>query len=141
MSDCIFCKIVNGEVPAAKVYEDEYTIAFMDLGQVNPGHVIVAAKPHVENIFGLDDTLAAAVFRTTTRVAKAVKKAFNPEGLTVLQANGQAGWQTVFHFHIHVLPRHPDDGVGLTWPAKRPPSEELQRLGDIVRNAISQAGA
>lgn len=141
MTECIFCKIVKGEVPAAKVYEDEHTIAFMDVGQVNPGHVIVAAKPHVENIFGLDDSLAAAVFRTTTKVAKAVKRAFNPAGLTLLQANGQAGWQTVFHFHIHVLPRHPDDGVGLTWPAKRPPNEELQRLGGIVRNALVQPDA
>ena len=74
MSDCVFCKIVEGQIPSTKVHEDGLTLAFMDIGQVNPGHVLVAVKPHVENIFGLDDTLAAAVFQTAARVARAVKK-------------------------------------------------------------------
>jgi histidine triad (HIT) family protein len=100
----------------------------MDVGQLNPGHVVVAVKPHVETIFELDPDLAAAAFRTASRVAKAVKAAFDPEGLTILQANNKAGWQTVPHFHMHVLPRHADDGVTITWPAKNPPSEELAKL-------------
>ena len=79
------------------------TLAFMDLGHVNPGHTIVAVKRHIENIYGLDETLAAAVFRTATRIAKVLKKAMQPEGITLLQANETAGWQTVFHFHFHVL--------------------------------------
>jgi histidine triad (HIT) family protein len=117
MSDCVFCKIVEGKIPAVMVHEDDDTLAFMDLGQVNPGHAIVAGKPHVKDIYVLTNDLAAAVFRTATRIAQAVKKAMKPEGMTLLQANEVAGWQTVLHFHIHVLPRHKDDGVTITWPA------------------------
>ncbi|MCH9044835.1 MAG: HIT family protein [SAR324 cluster bacterium] len=133
MSDCIFCKIVAGEIPAHKVYEDDQTLAFMDIGQVNPGHVIVALKPHAETLFDVSQEQAAAVFKTVHKVAAAVRSAFSPEGLTVLQANGKAGWQTIAHFHLHVLPRHTDDGVALTWPAKNPPQEELAALAARIR--------
>lgn len=136
MSDCIFCRIVAGEIPATIVHEDEDTLAFMDLGQVNPGHVIVAVKPHVQDIYALNEDLAGAAFRTATRIAQAVKKAMKPEGMTLLQANEAAGWQTVLHFHMHVLPRHKDDGVALTWPAKQPPKEELEQLGAKVKAAL-----
>lgn len=128
MEATVFSRIINGEIPAAKVFEDEHTIAFMDAGQVNPGHVIVATKKQVETILDIDDELAAALFRTASRVAKAVDRAFKPEGITILQANRPAGWQTVPHVHVHVLPRHRDDGVGLTWPRKNPPLEELRGL-------------
>lgn len=136
MSDCVFCRIVAGEIPAAKVYEDELTLAFMDIGQVNPGHVIVAVKPHRETILDLDDDLAGAVFRTAARVARAAEAAFHPGGITVLQANRKAGWQTVPHLHLHVLPRHESDGVGLTWPVKNPPFAELQDLAGKLRAAL-----
>jgi histidine triad (HIT) family protein len=128
MEPSVFTRIVNGEIPAAKVYEDEHTIAFMDAGQVNPGHVIVATKKQLETILDLDDELAAALFRTAARVARAVERAFKPEGITVLQANKPAGWQTVPHVHLHVLPRHRGDGVELVWPRKNPPLAELQAL-------------
>ena len=133
MSDCIFCKIVAGEIPAHKVYEDDQTLAFMDIGQVNPGHVIVALKPHAETLFDVSQEQAGVVFETVHKVAAAVRSAFSPEGLTVLQANGKAGWQTIAHFHLHVLPRHTDDGVALTWPAKNPPQEELAALAARIR--------
>ncbi|MCJ8502762.1 HIT family protein [Desulfatitalea alkaliphila] len=136
MTDCIFCRIVAGEVPVAKVYEDDQTLAFMDLGQVNPGHVIVAVKPHVADIYGLSDALAAAAFQTAAKVARAAKQTFHPDGMTLLQANEPAGLQTVFHFHLHVLPRHVDDGVALTWPAKHPPREELERLAGLLREGV-----
>lgn len=128
MQASVFTRIIRGELPAAKVYEDEQTIAFMDAGQVNPGHVIVATKQQVETIVDLDDELAAALFRTVARVARAVDAAFRPEGITVLQANRPAGWQTVPHVHVHVLPRHRGDGVELVWPRKEPPLAELQAL-------------
>lgn len=136
MANCVFCKIVAGELPASRVYEDEHTIAFMDAGQVNPGHVIVAVKPHLPHIYDLDEALAGAVFATAARVAKAVKRALAPAGMTLLQANEKAGWQTVEHLHLHVLPRHEGDGVELTWPAKRPPAEELDRLAAVVRGGL-----
>jgi histidine triad (HIT) family protein len=136
MSACVFCRIVAGELPSAKVHEDELTIAFMDIGQVNPGHVIVAVKRHCETILDLDDQLAGAVFKTAARVARAVEAAFSPGGITVLQANRKAGWQTVPHMHLHVLPRHDGDGVGLTWPAKNPPFAELEPLAEKLRAAL-----
>ena len=137
MDECIFCKIVRGEAPASIVYEDDVTLAFMDLGHVNPGHTIVAVKPHIANIYSLDDALAAAVFGTATRLAQALKKAMRPAGMTLLQANETAGWQTVNHFHIHVLPRHPNDGATLTWPAKRPPREALEGYAAQVRATLT----
>jgi histidine triad (HIT) family protein len=135
MSDCIFCRIVAGEVPAAKVYEDAHTVAFMDLGQVNPGHVIVAVKPHVENIYGLSDDLAAAAFQAAAKMARAIKTAMQAEGVTLLQANEPAGWQTVFHFHLHVVPRYANDGLSFSWPVKNPPQSELNRLAEQIRQA------
>jgi histidine triad (HIT) family protein len=134
MTDCVFCRIVSGEIPSAKVYEDAQIIAFMDAGQVNPGHVLVAVKEHIKNIYDLRADLAAAVFQVAVRIAKAAKASMRPDGITLLQANEQAGWQTVEHFHIHVLPRHVDDGVNLTWPVKNPTSEELDRFADKVKS-------
>ena len=137
MTDCIFCKIISGEIPASKVYEDSQILAFMDAGQVNPGHVLVAVKEHIKNIYELQSDLAAAVFQAATRIAKAAKVSMQPSGMTLLQANEKAGWQTVEHFHIHVLPRHFDDGVTFTWPAKHPSKEELDRLADRVKGELA----
>ena len=137
MSDCVFCKIVAGQIPSTKVHEDEHTLAFMDLGQVNPGHVLVAVKKHAANIFELDDTQAAAVARTSTRVARAIREAFKPEGLSVYQANGKAAGQTVFHYHVHLLPRHDTDGMELTWPVKNPPRAILEGYAENIRKQFT----
>lgn len=137
MADCIFCKIVSGQVPSSKVYEDSQVLGFMDAGQVNPGHVIVAVKPHVPYIYDLNADSAAAVFQAAARIAKAVKASMQPAGMTLLQANEKAGWQTVEHFHLHVLPRHLEDGVTFTWPAKNPPREELDRLAEKVKSGLA----
>jgi len=137
-TDCIFCRIVAGEIPAAIVHRDERVIAFMDAGQVNDGHVIVATTRHVPTIYGLDDDEAGAAFRVAARIARAVKREFAAAGLSILQANEAAGFQTVPHFHLHVLPRHEGDGVALAWPAKRPPADRLVALGERVRAAMSE---
>ena len=137
MSNCVFCRIVAKQIPASVVQEDEHTLAFMDLGQVNPGHVLVAAKAHVENIFGLDPVQAAAVSKTMLRVARAIRDAFAPQGLSVYQANGKAAGQTVFHYHVHLVPRHDDDGMALTWPVKNPPREKLEDYAARIRASIS----
>ena len=126
MSQCVFCRIVAKEIPATVVHEDEHTLAFMDIGQVNPGHVLVALKKHAENIFSLEDAQAAAVFRAAAKVARAIRAAFEPQGLSVYQANGAAAGQTVLHLHIHLVPRHDGDGMQLTWPVKNPPREKLE---------------
>jgi histidine triad (HIT) family protein len=136
MNDCVFCKIVAGQIPSTRVFEDEHTLAFMDLGQVNPGHVLVAVKKHAANLFELDDIQAAAIARANTRVARAIRDAFNPEGLSVYQANGKAAGQTVFHYHVHLLPRHAADGMELTWPVKNPPRATLEVHADKIRSKI-----
>jgi histidine triad (HIT) family protein len=133
MADCVFCKLVARQIPASIVYEDEATLAFMDLGQVNPGHVLVACRAHAENIYALEDAQAAAVFRTAARVARAVRDAFGPPGLSIYQANGAPAGQTVFHFHLHVLPRHDGDGMQLVWPVKNPPRERLEEYAGRIR--------
>jgi histidine triad (HIT) family protein len=133
MSDCVFCKIVARQIPAAVVHEDAETLAFMDIGQVNPGHVLVACKAHVENVYGLQDAQAAAVFRAAAKVARAIRAAFDPPGLSIYQANGKPAGQTVFHFHLHVLPRHDADGMQLVWPVKNPPREKLAEYAALIR--------
>lgn len=137
MDDCVFCKIVAGQIPATVVHEDEHTLAFMDIGQVNPGHVLVAVKKHAENIYALDDTQVAAAFRTAARVSRAIREAFAPQGLSVYQANGKAAGQTVFHFHVHLVPRHEADGMELSWPVKNPPREMLAQNADKIRAKLA----
>ena len=133
MSTCVFCRIVAKEIPATVVHEDQHTLAFMDIGQVNPGHVLVAVKKHAENIFALDEAQAAAVFGAAAKVARAIRGAFEPQGLSVYQANGAAAGQTVFHLHIHLVPRHDGDGMALTWPVKNPPREKLAEYAQKIR--------
>ncbi len=136
VSYCVFCKIIAGQIPSTRVHEDEHTLAFMDIGQVNPGHVLVAVKPHAENILALDDVLAGAVFRATARVARAVQAAFSPQGISIYQANGAAAGQTVAHLHVHVIPRWDADGMALTWPVKNPPRDALEAYAAKIRAAI-----
>ena len=124
--DSVFTKIIKREIPAAIVYEDDAVIAFMDAGQVNPGHVLVATRKQAETLLDIDEALAMQLFGVAHRVARAVQAVWQPEGITLLQANKPAGWQTVPHLHVHVLPRYVGDGVALVWPRKDPPLAVLQ---------------
>jgi len=124
----VFERLLGGELPCAKVYEDELVFAFMDAGQVNDGHVIVATRAPRETLLDCTEDEAAALMRAAHRIARAVQAAFAPAGITVLQANKPAGWQTVPHLHLHGLPRHAGDGVELTWPRKEPGIERLRAL-------------
>ena len=136
---CIFCRLVSGDIPSAKVYEDALTIAFMDLGQVNPGHVLVATRRHAATLLDITAEEAAAVMQTAQRVAQAVQAVFDPPGLTLLQANGREGDQTVFHFHLHVVPRHGGDGIALSWPRKEPGAEVLRGYAERLRAVLVTA--
>jgi histidine triad (HIT) family protein len=136
MSDCIFCRIVAKQIPATVVHEDEHTLAFMDLGQVNPGHVLVTLKTHVENVFNLKPEQAAVLGVASARVARAIRDAFAPQGLSVYQANGKAAGQTVFHYHVHLVPRHDGDGMALSWPVKNPPREQLEAHAAKIRASL-----
>lgn len=136
---CLFCRLIAGEIPAARVYEDARTIAFMDIGQVNPGHVLVAIKRHAATLLDLSAEEAGAVMQTAHRLAVALRDTFDPPGLTLLQANGKEGDQTVFHFHMHVVPRHRDDGIALSWPRKDPPATVLEDYAARLREKLGSA--
>jgi histidine triad (HIT) family protein len=132
MTKTIFEKLASGEIPCAKVYEDDIAFAFMDAGQVNDGHVVVASKRPAATILDLTAQEAAHLFAVTREIAAAVERAFAPDGLTILQANRPAGWQTVPHFHLHVLPRHANDGVTLGWPRREPGLDKLRELATRI---------
>ena len=136
MENCVFCRIVAGTLPASRVYEDEQTLVIMDLQSVNPGHMLVLLKDHHPNVYSLDDEQAGAVFRTAARMARVAKKAYGCEGVTLLQANEVASAQTVFHLHIHVLPRWSGDGMALAWPAKNPTRGALEVMASRLRAAL-----
>lgn len=138
MTDCVFCGIVAGKIPASIVHEDADTIAFMDIGSVNPGHVLVASKRHAENVFALDEAAGAAVGRTLVRVARAINEAFAPEGLSQYQANGKLAGQTVFHYHVHLVPRRRDDGMKVDWPMRNPGRDALEADAAAIRKALQQ---
>jgi histidine triad (HIT) family protein len=129
----VFSRIIRGDLPSAKVYEDDLVYAFMDAGQVNPGHVLIATKKPFETLMDADEESAAAMMRAAVRIAKAVQQAFQPDGITLLQANKPAGWQTVPHLHLHVLPRYENDGVALTWPRKEPGLDKLREYAEKIR--------
>ncbi len=136
MADCVFCGIVEGKIPASVVHEDADTIAFMDIGSVNPGHVLVAAKRHAANIYELDEATGAAVGRTLVRVARAIGEAFAPEGLSQYQANGKLAGQTVFHYHVHLVPRRREDGMKIDWPVRNPPRDALEADAAQIRKML-----
>lgn len=136
--DCVFCRIVAGSEPASVVYEDEATLAFMNLRQANPGHVLVIPKAHTADVCDLDEQTAGRILRTVVRVARAVRTALGPEGLTVFQCNGEAAEQEVPHVHFSVLPRRRNDGLMKVYPEA--PAvvcrEELDGLAARIRTAM-----
>lgn len=129
----IFEKLLSGELSCAKVYEDDLVFAFMDAGQVNDGHVIVASKKPYETILDIDEETTQRLFLVAKRIAHVVKDVFKAEGITLLQANKDAGWQSVPHIHVHVLPRYKNDGVELVWPRKEPGIERLKELAKLIQ--------
>lgn len=112
--DCIFCKIIQGDIPCYKVYEDESIIAFLDISQLTKGHTLVLPKKHVKNIYEMDEETAQKVFSKIPSLAKAIKQAFNPIGLNIVN-NNQRPHQSVDHFHIHLIPRYEDDAFQMSF--------------------------
>ncbi|RLG70529.1 MAG: HIT family protein [Methanobacteriota archaeon] len=133
---CIFCKIVAGELPSTKVYEDEKTLAFMDINPVNPGHTLLIPKKHVETIYELDEETGKAVMSTLIKLVRAVKKATNCQGVTIHQANEKAANQVVPHLHIHIIPRWEKDYALGGWKAKPGDPEEIKKQADKIRNCL-----
>ncbi|OXB86827.1 HIT family protein [Geobacillus thermocatenulatus] len=139
VSDCIFCKIINGELPAAKVYEDDHVLAFLDISQVTKGHTLVIPKVHTENIFTLTSEAAGQLFRAVPTIANALKRAFSPVGLNLLNNNGEQAGQTVFHYHLHLIPRYgKGDGFGAVWKshASDYTPADLQAIAAAIREQL-----
>ncbi len=111
--DCIFCKIIAGEIPSYKIYEDDSVMAFLDITQGTKGHTLVIPKNHIKNVYELDEETATNVFKVVPVIARALKKAFNPIGLNIINNNDKP-LQSVFHFHVHLIPRYEDDGMELS---------------------------
>ena len=126
--NCIFCKIANGEIPAATLYEDENFRVILDLGPASKGHALILPKSHAANIYELSDEMAAKAMILAKKMATAMTAALKCDGFNIVQNNGECAGQTVFHFHMHLIPRYEGDGVGLTWK----PGE----LSDEVRDEI-----
>lgn len=135
--NCIFCAIVDGGIPAAKVYEDDQILAFMDINPANPGHLLVIPKRHYRNIFDIDVEMAGKIMRVGTRLASVVKTALNPDGLNLLQSSESAAFQTVFHFHLHLIPRWEDDSLVLPWQPQQGDINQIAEVADKIRQHIT----
>ena len=134
--DCIFCKIANGEIPSATVYEDSVCRVILDVNPANKGHALIIPKEHFDDMYSIDAETAAKIFTIATEVAKAQKAELNPDGLNILQNNGEAAGQTVFHFHMHLVPRYIKDNVTMTWIPGKADTEELSTLSKALRKRI-----
>ena len=134
--DCIFCKIIAGEIPAATVYEDEHVFAFMDIAPANPGHTLVIPKQHYRNIFDMPIEVGTKIMQAAIPIANAIRDALNPDGLNLFQSNEAAGFQTVFHFHLHLIPRWEDDPLRLPWRPSEGDLEEINNVAAKIRDAL-----
>ncbi|BAM46861.1 HIT family protein [Amphibacillus xylanus] len=136
--NCIFCKIIAGEIPSAKVYEDEHVFAFLDISQVTKGHTLVIPKAHVKDIYETSDEIASQLFARVPKIAQAIEKSFNPKGINILSNTGEAAGQSVFHLHLHLIPRYDEtDGFSQNWVTHNDDytKEDLSNIAEtIVQN-------
>ena len=133
MADCVFCMIRDGKIPSAKVYDDERTLAFMDINPLTRGHCLVVTKAHAATLYDVEVEDLKAAVATVKKVAGALRKALSPDGLNVLQANGAAAFQSVAHFHLHLIPRWTGDGKGFDWKIVPGNREEIMGTADRIR--------
>ena len=126
--NCVFCKIAGGEIPSTTLYEDEDFRVILDLGPATRGHALLLPKEHYRDLFELDDETAAKVLVKAKRIAGRMKKALGADGVNLVQNNGEAAGQTVFHFHMHLIPRYRDDHAGILWEPGRTTPEEMEEI-------------
>ncbi len=132
-SSCPFCRIVHGEEPRHIVYEDSNSVAFLDIHPSAVGHTLVVPRDHARNLFDINLESAAALMVSATSVARLLKKSLHADGLTMLQTNEEAGWQSVFHIHLHLVPRWDGDNLSEPW---RKQTVDSQTLDDIRRRIL-----
>jgi len=136
VDDCVFCKIIDGQLPSMKIDEDDSTLTFMDIHPLSSGHCLVVPKQHAATIFEADVRDLEAIMATAKRVALAIREALMPDGLNVLQANGAAAFQSVPHFHLHLIPRWANDGKGFDWKVVPGNREVIMKMGERIRSAL-----
>ncbi|TQS76610.1 HIT family protein [Ornithinibacillus gellani] len=137
--DCIFCKIIDGEIPSAKVYEDDHVYAFLDISQVTKGHTLIIPKTHTKNIYETPAAVASELFARVPAISNAIKKTYKPIGMNLLNNNEAPADQSVFHLHIHLIPRYGEnDGYSSNWITHGDDytSDDLQQIAKDISNAI-----
>ena len=130
--NCIFCKIAGGEIPSKTIYEDEEFRVILDLGPATKGHALILPKNHSANLYELPEDTAAHVMMLAKRMAVQMKEKLHCDGFNLVQNNGEIAGQTVFHFHMHLIPRYKDDGQRIAWEPGKPSQEELEEIKDQI---------
>lgn len=130
--NCIFCKIANGDIPSKTLYEDEEFRVILDLGPATKGHGLILPKEHFKNLYELPEEKAAKVMKLAKRMAATMTEKLSCDGFNLVQNNGEVAGQTVFHFHMHLIPRYKEDGQKIGWEAKTPAQEELEEIKNII---------
>jgi histidine triad (HIT) family protein len=135
VDDCLFCKVVAGEIPGEAIASDERTLAVLDINPATKGHTVVIAREHHADLFDLPDEDLLATMRTARAVGEQMKSTISPDGFNILTNIGRAAWQSIFHFHLHVIPRYSDDPLQLPWVPEPADPEELAEVGKELRGA------
>ena len=136
MKDCIFCKIANGEIPSATVYEDKDFRVIMDISPASEGHMIILPKEHAKNVFELSDEVASKIYVLAKKLAIALKEELDCDGINILQNNEEAAGQTVFHLHMHIIPRYYSDDINITWTPGETNSDSLAEMAKSIGSRI-----
>ncbi len=134
--DCIFCKIANGEIPSATIYEDSDFRVILDLGPASRGHALILPKAHYKDLTEAEDSMTSRVFPLAGKIGKAMKASLGCAGFNVVQNNGREAGQTVFHFHVHIIPRYENGPKMVAWEQLSPSQEELAEVGKMIREAV-----
>jgi len=134
--NCIFCKIAGGEIPSATLYEDDMFRVILDLGPANPGHALILPKEHFKDVTALDEKYAAKILPLGAKIGSAQMKALGADGFNIVQNNGTAAGQTVFHFHVHVIPRYDTDAPMIAWEPGKYADGEMELTAEKIRKEI-----
>ena len=138
MDNCIFCKIAKGEIPSSTIWEDDLFRVILDLSPATKGHALILPKKHMANIFEMDNETAEKVFVLASRIAKAMKETLKCDGLNIVQNNGEIAGQTVFHFHMQIIPRYTNDGQTIGWTPGTSEAEERDAIAKQIADALNK---
>ena len=135
MDECVFCKIINREIPANIVYENDMVLAFLDINPINRGHTLIVPKEHHRDVYDITEDCLKEVVVVAKKISSAIKRGLRAEGVNILHASGETAQQSVFHFHLHLVPRWRDDGLN-TWPRSEYKEEDLEIVAKEIRSTI-----